>query len=412
MGIVTTPVAGRPARAAPAIGLTTPRRRRARWVPPLMAVAVVLLIGGLWEGLVYLGLPLAAGQHSLHVDHGPLMVLGFLGTLIALERAVALGPAWSYLAPAGAAVGGLAVTCNAPNGVGQAVVTLGGVILVAIFVAVHRIQASLHNVVLASGAICWVVAGVLWVANWDIPRFIPWLAGFLVLTITGERLELSRLTGRSRRAEVLFVGAAGLFLAGLIVSLFAEATGVRIAGTGLCCLAAWLARYDIARRTVRGHGITRYMAIALLTGYAWLVVGGALWLDIGRMSFADLGRSAHGSAYDAMLHAVFLGFVISMIFAHAPVIVPSVLGRPLPYNRWFYVPLVMLHVTLLLRLVGGDAMHNKVSWQWGGSLNEVALLLFVGLAAGAVIRAARSQRKAARPPQPANGSAQEARQAT
>jgi len=130
------------------------------------------------------------------------------------------------------------------------------------------------------------------------------------------------------------------------------------------------------------------------------------------MSFADLGRSAHGSAYDAMLHAVFLGFVISMIFAHAPVIVPSVLGRPLPYNRWFYVPLVMLHVTLLLRLVGGDAMHNKVSWQWGGSLNEVALLLFVGLAAGAVIRAARSQRKAARPPQPANGSAQEARQAT
>jgi len=143
MGIVTAPVAGRPAGTAPAIGLTTPRRRRARWVPPLMAVAVVLLIGGLWEGLVYLGLPLAAGQHSLHVDHGPLMVLGFLGTLIALERAVALGPAWSYLAPAGAAVGGLAVTCNAPNGVGQAVVTLGGVILVAIFVAVHRIQASL-----------------------------------------------------------------------------------------------------------------------------------------------------------------------------------------------------------------------------------------------------------------------------
>jgi hypothetical protein len=67
------------------------------------------------------------------------------------DPAVALGPAWSYLAPAGAAAGGLAVTCKPPNGVGQAVVTLGGVILVAIFVAVHRIQASLHNVVLASG---------------------------------------------------------------------------------------------------------------------------------------------------------------------------------------------------------------------------------------------------------------------
>ncbi len=373
-----------------------------------MAIAVVLLIGGLWEGLVYLGLPLAAGQHSLHVDHGPLMVLGFLGTLIALERAVALGPAWAYLAPAGAAAGGLAVTCNAPDGVGQAVVTFGGVILVAIFVAVHRIQASVHNVVLASGAVCWVVAGALWVANWDIPRFIPWLTGFLVLTITGERLELSRLTGRSRRAGALFVGAAGLFSVGLIVSLFTEATGVRIAGVGLCCLAAWLVRYDIARRTVRRKGLTRYIAIALLTGYAWLAVGGVLWLVVGRLSFIDPGRAAQGSAYDAMLHAVFLGFVISMIFAHAPIIVPSVLGRPLPYSRWFYVPLVMLHVTLLLRLVGGDAMHNKVSWQWGGSLNEVALLLFVGLAAGAIIRVARSQRKAGGPPQPTNGSAQEA----
>jgi hypothetical protein len=389
---VTGPVARRPASAPPATGFTAARRKRARWVPPLMAVAVVLLIGGLWEGLVYLGLPLAAGQHSLHVDHGPLMVLGFLGTLIALERAVALGAAWAYLAPAGAAAGGLAVICNAPNGVGQAVVTFGGVMLVAIFVAVHRIQASAHNVVLASGAVCWVVAGALWLANWDIPRFIPWLAGFLVLTIIGERLELSRLTGRSRLAGALFAGAAGLFAAGLIVSLLAEAAGVRIAGAGLCCLAAWLARYDIARRTVRGSGITRYMAIALLTGYAWLAAGGVLWLYIGRMSFTDLGRGAHGSAYDAMLHAVFLGFVISMIFAHAPVIVPAVLGRPLPFSKSFYVPLVMLHVTLLLRLVGGDAMHNRASWQWGGSLNEVALLVFVGLAATAVVRAARSRR--------------------
>ncbi len=388
------PAAGRSASAPAAIGLTAPRRRRARWVPPLMAAAVVLLLGGLWEGLVYLGLPLAAGQHSLHVDHGPLMVLGFLGTLIALERAVALGPAWAYLAPAAAAVGGLAVAGNAPNGVGQTVITLGGLVLVAIFVAVHRIQASTHNVVLTAGAMCWVVAGALWIANWGVPRFIPWLAGFLVLTIAGERLELSRLTGRSRRAGILFLGVAGLFSVGLIVSLFTEASGVRVAGVGLCCLAAWLARYDVTRRTVHSTGVTRYMALALLAGYAWLAVGGVLWIDIGRMSFTDLGRAAHGSAYDAMLHAIFLGFVISMIFAHAPVIVPAVLGRSLPFTRLFYLPLVMLHVTLLLRLVGGDALGNKASWQWGGALNEVALLLFIGLAATSVLRASRSQRAA------------------
>lgn len=362
---------------SPPIGLTTPRRRRARWVAPLMAIAVVMLLAGLWEGLVYLGLPLPAGDHSLHAGHGPLMVLGFLGTLISLERAVALGPTWTYLGPAGAAVGGLAITIGAPNGVGQALVVVGGLVLVGVFIAVHRIQPSPHNTVLATGAACWVVAGCLWLADWDVPRFIPWLVGFLVLTITGERLELSRLVGAGRLARRLFIGAAGVFGAGLIVSTLAETNGVRIAGVGLFALAVWLARNDIARRTVRRDGLTRYMAVALLTGYAWLAVGGGLWVAFGHMS--------HGRAYDAMLHAVFLGFVISMIFAHAPVIVPSVLGRPLPYRPSFYLPLALLHVTLLLRLVGGDAAGNRIAWQWGGSLNEVSLLLFVTLAATSVI---------------------------
>lgn len=58
----------------------------------------VILLGGLCEGLVYLGLPLPAGSAAMSQDHGELMVLGFLGTLIALERAVALGKTWGYLA--------------------------------------------------------------------------------------------------------------------------------------------------------------------------------------------------------------------------------------------------------------------------------------------------------------------------
>lgn len=371
----------------PRIGLRSPRRRHGAWVPPLMAAAVVLLVGGLWEGLVYLGLPLARGQAQLHVGHGPLMVLGFLGTLIGLERAVALGPAWAYTAPIGAAAGGLAVVAGAPNRLGPALVTLGGLALVAIFVAVYRIQASPHTIVLGCGALCWVVAGALWLSGWDVPRFIPWLTGFLVLTITGERLELSRLAGAGRRARRLFVAAAGAFAAGLVISLWADTIGVRVAGGGLCALAAWLARYDIARRTIRTGGITRYMAAALLTGYAWLAVGGALWLALGRMRFSDAGTAARGGGYDAMLHSVFLGFVISMIFAHAPVIVPAVLGRPLPFTRLFYLPLALLHATLLLRVVGGDALGDRSSWRWGGSLNELALVLFLGLAATMVVRA-------------------------
>ena len=383
----------------PQIGLAVPAgHRRPPWVPPLIAAAVVMLFAGLWEGLFYLGLPVPAGGATLSQDHGELMVLGFLGTLIALERAVALGETWGYLAPVAACTGGLAIVIGAPGKVGEALIGCGGVMLVAIFVAVHRIQPSLHNAVLASAAVCWVVAAGLWLAGWDISKFVPWLAGFLVLTITGERLELSRMTGTSRRGRLLFVTAAGLFGAGLLASLAAGPSpavpggavppGIRISGAGLIALALWLGRYDVARRTIRGHGLTRYMAAALLTGYAWLAVAGGLWASVGQM--------ADGGAYDAELHAIFLGFVMSMIFAHAPVIVPSVLGRPLPFRNYLYIPLALLHVSLILRLAGGDWAGNTDAWQWGGSLNETAILLFLAMAAALVISSGRAARRARR----------------
>jgi hypothetical protein len=364
----------------PSVGLAAPRGRRGGWVRPIMIGAIVILLAALWSGLVHLGLPLPTGGSSLNEGHGPMMVLGFLGTLISLERAVALGARWAYLGPVAAGLGGLGVIVGVGDGVPAMLVTLGGLVLVAVFVAVHRIQASMHNVVLASGAVCWVVAGCLWLAGWEVYRFLPWLVGFLVLTITGERLELSRLVGAAGRARWLFGLAAGVFAVGLVVSSFTEVLGVRIAGVGLIALACWLARFDIARRTVRGSGLTRFMAAALLTGYAWLAVGGVLWLAFGRMTAAV----SHQASYDAMLHAIFLGFVISMIFAHAPVIVPAVLGRPLPYHRWFYLPLVLLHLSLVVRLVGGDAFDDTISWQWGGIFNEVALLLYMAMAVHAL----------------------------
>ena len=388
------------------IPLATPRHRRPRWVPPLMAAALVCLLAGLWAALVRLGLPVPAGISSLPQAHGPLMVMGFLGTFIALERAVALGRTWGYLAPAAAGVGGLALSAGAPAEIGEALLGCGGLGLVAIFVAVLRIQPSLHNGVLAAGAACWVVAAGLWLLGWDISRFVPWLAAFLVLTITGERLELSRMGGTTGRARLLFAGAAGVFAAGLLASLAggpaavvpgeAVPAGIRVTGAGLIALAAWLSRYDIARRTVRGSGVTRYMAAALLAGYVWLAIAGILWAGFGQM--------ADGPAYDAELHAIFLGFVMSMIFAHAPVIVPSVLGRPLPYRPALYVPLALLHLSLALRLAGGDLAGNVQAWQWGGSLNEVAILLFLIMAVALVIRSRPPERQPARLPQRAPAS--------
>lgn len=68
--------------SARTISLTNARGRRRGWVAPIMIGAVVILIAALWSGLVHLGLPLPTGGTSLNTGHGPMMVLGFLGTLI------------------------------------------------------------------------------------------------------------------------------------------------------------------------------------------------------------------------------------------------------------------------------------------------------------------------------------------
>ena len=39
-----------------------------------------------------------------------------------------------------------------------------------------------------------------------------------------------------------------------------------------------------------------------------------------------------GPSYDAILHTAFLGFVMTMIFAHTPIVFPAVLHLPVAYT--------------------------------------------------------------------------------
>jgi len=171
-------------------------------------------------------------------------------------------------------------------------------------------------------------------------------------------------------AVIFFIpGLPITVLGGVAAATWWPEPGVRGLGVGLLALTWWLARHDVARRTVRQRGLTRFMAVCLLGGYAWLGVGGAI--------AAVTGVAMPGLLYDAMLHAVFIGFVISMVFAHAPVIFPAVLGLPLEYRPAFYLHVGVLHVSLILRVVG-DLVDSLGRWRvWGGMLNAVALLLFM-----------------------------------
>ena len=95
-------------------------------------------------------------------------------------------------------------------------------------------------------------------------------------------------------------------------------------------------------------------------------------------------------AYDAALHAIGMGFVISMVFGHAPIIFPAVLRVTMRYHPSFYAPLALLHFALALRLAG-DAGGDPDWVRWGGLLGAAALLAFIASTAVAVLRGQRSQ---------------------
>lgn len=74
---------------------------------PLLALAIVALLAALWAGLLRLGWAWPVLRPALPAAHGPLMVSGFLGTLISLERAIALHRPGAFLAPLFTGIGGL-----------------------------------------------------------------------------------------------------------------------------------------------------------------------------------------------------------------------------------------------------------------------------------------------------------------
>ena len=390
MGRVTAvrpALAPRGASAAPAarpVVALSPRRLLG------LAPAGLSLIAGLTGALVLLGVAMPSPTARLAGSHGLLMTLGFLGTLVALERAVALGRGWGWGAPVAAGLGGVALVAGAPAGVAPLLFAVAATVYLAMYLAVLGLDRGLHTWVQGSGAVAWVLAAALLAAGRPVNDAVPALAAFLVLTVAGERLELARLGQLTRGRRAAFLAAAGLFGAGVLLATWLPDAGVRLGGAGLLAIAAWLARYDIARRTVRLPGVTRFIALCLLSGYAWLAVGGATWLA--------WGAAAPALARDAMLHAIFLGFVISMVYGHAPVILPAVLRVPLPYRPVFYGHLLLLHAGLVVRVIAGDIGNQPWAWQAGGVLTVVSMLVFAAVSIVTVVGATLALRAAATGP--------------
>lgn len=348
-------------------------------IVPLGLVAMVSLVLATWAGLAQLGVHTPPPPVPVH---GPLMILGFLGTVICVERAVGLGRVWAWAAPILAAVGTVFVLAGQTR-IGMGVLFCAGVALAVVYaVALVIAEFPDHLLVQSLGAFAWMAATAALFAGRDMALAVPVMIVYLVLTVIGERLELSRLApNASTVRNRVVVGAAVGVLGFSVGAIWAGLEVTRLAGVGILTVAVLSYLGDIARRTRKAGALTGFMAAAILGGYVWLAVSGLLWAA-GAMDPAKF-------IYDAALHTVVVGFVLSMVFAHAPVIVPSVAGVALPFNEFWWVPLGLLHLTLLLR-VTGDVFEVVALRTAGGVGNVVALAAFLVVAVSSGVSARRT----------------------
>ena len=193
-------------------GAPTAAARRPAWERlPLLVLGFVALFAGIGAGLARLGWAMPEVAAGAAAWHGPLMICGFFGVVIGLERAVAIGRWWAYGAPLLAGLGTAAALHGHVAATPVLTLAASAVLLAAsLHVLWRQREGFMFTIALAAG--CWTVGTALWAAGWAVHEVVGWWIGFLVLTIAGERLELSRFMPPSRRATQLFAAIVAFYL--------------------------------------------------------------------------------------------------------------------------------------------------------------------------------------------------------
>ena len=327
----------------------------------LLLLIGVMALAAIGFGLARLGLvlPIASTGAS---HHGPLFVLGVFLALISLERALASGHPLAMLSPLLAVLGALLLPVSVS--LSLLLSTTSSAALAVVSAAMYRRQPAAFTGLPVVSALLLALGSLRLLLGSPVSVVVPLWQGFFVLTITAERLELSRLVKTPPRAT------AWLLLLTLLLALsalFHEQSphiAPHLFGLSLLLIALWQLRYDIARRTVKQAGLPRFVAIGVLSGALWLLLSGLLWLC--------LSIPPVGPRYDAAVHGVFLGYVLSMVIAHAPIIFPTVAKLRIPFTTLLYLPLFLLHLGLSLRFTA-DLLGIGPLRLLAGTLNAAVL---------------------------------------
>ncbi|MBZ0204325.1 MAG: hypothetical protein K8I03_15025 [Ignavibacteria bacterium] len=346
----------------------------------ILPAVLISLLTGILTGWLRIG-------WNLHIvlpsgEHGAIMTGSFIGTLICLERSISFPNRLALIVPLVNALSIIFFLAGMSK-TAYFFLLLGSAGLTAIYFFIYVKHKNMYLLIMMTGALCYFIGNAILLRSSFYPASVMWWVAFLLFTITGERLELSRfiMSKNALKKQLVLIALLVLFTVGIVLP-FHSAGGYMI-GLSLIGTSLWLLKYDMARHSLKKPGVSFYSGLLLTTGYFWLMVTG-IFMAYG---------SYFGLLYDASLHVFFLGFVFSMIFAHAPVILPAVLKIKIdPFGRSLYIWYFLLNFSLLLRVAGIFPIQMPPYYkETAGMLNGIAILgFFINMAVLAKIAKRRS----------------------
>jgi len=339
---------------------------KALYLLPLVLLSLVLGISGGWIRLGSLVVPISEAG----VYHGLIMTGGFLGTLISIERAMIMEKKTWLIIPllTGAS---LIPFFLGIDEIGLFLLMAGSLGLSLIMHLQSLKHPKFHTALLYAGAVSWFIGNYMSWHTGLIAAGSTWWIGFLLFTIVGERLELSQflpVPSWSKQALKLLLA---LFAIGLAIPF--HSWGNEIMGLSTLLISAWLLVFDMAKVISKKSGQFRYIGIGLRVGYVWLGIHGLILV----------GMESHALYYDLMVHTFFLGFTFSMIWAHSPIIFPTIFGiRETPFHPILWVTWVGFQVTLAARIgmsLLGQFELRKIFGVTNGYLILLQFVLMAGI---------------------------------
>jgi hypothetical protein len=326
---------------------------------PFILLALICLLAGLAAGLARIGWPSLIPNTPPH--HGAIMIGGFLGTLISLEKIIPLKKNFLYVIPA---LSALSVVCFLNNFIvyGYLCLLAASMGLSIIFLLYLLLERNVIYLIMFVGAQCWLIGNIKLLTTLFYPAAIPWWMAFALLVITSERLELMKFLPVSRANKIVFYLLLVSFLTGCALSF--HGAGSTVAGSALILVAIWLLRFDLIGITIKKSGLTKYVGWTLMGGYFALLISGLFLLIFDGEQYG----------YDLLVHVFFLGFVFSMIFAHGPIILPGVLGiSEKPFSKLFYMWVVLLGFSIILRVSASIMLADEMK-KYSGLVSAISIL--------------------------------------